>query len=113
MVPKEDGWDRTATFCRAIAVIVLFLSGAACDRSRAPDASNRRTMIAVLPFENLGPPGDAYFADGITEEIRGRLGAAPELGVISRTSARQHKGTDKSIKEIARELGVSRRWSTR
>ena len=63
-------------------------------------------MIAVLPFENLGPPADEYFADGVTEEIGGRLAAVSELGVISRTSTRQYKGLGKPVKEIARELGV-------
>jgi TolB-like protein/Flp pilus assembly protein TadD len=63
-------------------------------------------MIAVLPFENLGPPGDEYFADGITEEINGRLSTVGELGVISRTSTRRYKGSGLPAKEIARELGV-------
>ena len=63
--------------------------------------------IAVLPFDNMGPPEDDYFADGITEEITNRLAMIPTLGVISRTSAEQYRATDKSVKEIGRELGVA------
>ena len=63
--------------------------------------------IAVLPFDNLGAPEDGYFADGITEEITSRLAMIPTLGVISRTSAEQYRASNKSIKEIGRELGVA------
>ncbi|MBI3872567.1 MAG: tetratricopeptide repeat protein [candidate division Zixibacteria bacterium] len=63
-------------------------------------------MLAVLPFENLGPTEEEYFADGMTEEIISRLAAVRDLGVISRTSAMQYKGTRKPIRQIAGELGV-------
>jgi len=63
-------------------------------------------MLAVLPFENLGAPEDEYFADGITDEIMSRLAKISALGVISRTSAVQYKGTDKSLPQIAEELSV-------
>jgi len=66
----------------------------------------RRTMLVVLPFENLGPSDVEYFTDGITEEITSRLAALSELGVISRTSAVQYKGANKSIGQIGDELGV-------
>jgi TolB-like protein/tetratricopeptide (TPR) repeat protein len=65
-----------------------------------------RPMIAVLPFETLGPPENAYFAAGITEEITSRLAGIEGLGVISRTSAVQYAGTTKSLREIGDELGV-------
>lgn len=64
-------------------------------------------MIAVLPFENLGNPEDEYFADGMTEEITSRLVGIAGLGVISRTSAMQYKGSGKSLIQIGKELGVS------
>jgi TolB-like protein/Flp pilus assembly protein TadD len=63
-------------------------------------------MLAVLPFENLGPPEDEYFTDGITEEIMSRLAGIHELGIIARTSAMQYKKTSKSIQQIGEELGV-------
>jgi len=64
-------------------------------------------MIAVLPFENLGPAEDEYFADGVTEEITSRLAAVHGLGVISRTSAMQYKERRPSLRQIGEELGVA------
>ena len=63
-------------------------------------------MIAVLPFENLGSPDDEYFADGITDAITARLANLSGLGVISRQSAVQYKGSGKTTREIREELGV-------
>jgi TolB-like protein/DNA-binding winged helix-turn-helix (wHTH) protein/Tfp pilus assembly protein PilF len=68
-----------------------------------------RVMIAVMPFENLsGDPEQAYFSDGMTEEMIARLGGLnPDaLGVIARTSVMGYKGGNKDIGEIGRELGV-------
>jgi len=66
----------------------------------------RQTMIAVLPFDNLGAADDEYFADGITEEITARLARIRELGVIARTSVLRYKNTELPIQQIAKELGV-------
>jgi len=63
-------------------------------------------MLVVLPFKNLGPPGDEYFADGLSDEIMSRLSALSDLGVISRTSAFQYKNTEKTNNDIGKELGV-------
>jgi TolB-like protein/Flp pilus assembly protein TadD len=63
-------------------------------------------MLAVLPFENLGSPDQEYFADGITDEITGKLAAIRDLGVISRTSTMPYKRSTKGLREIAKELGV-------
>ena len=76
------------------------------DDSKRDEAFASRKMIVVLPFENLGPPEDAYFADGITEEITSRLAVVSGLGVISRTSAVQYDRTGKNLKQIGRDLGV-------
>jgi TolB-like protein/Tfp pilus assembly protein PilF len=62
--------------------------------------------IAVLPFQNLGAAEDGYFTDGITEEITSRLAMLPGLGVISRTSADQYRGSGKPLKQIGKELGA-------
>lgn len=69
--------------------------------------TDQRQMLVVMPFENLGPPEEEYFADGMTEEIISRLATIRELGVISRTSAMTYKQTAKSIREIGSELGVA------
>ena len=76
---------------------------------RAPSATEK-IMLAVLPVENLGgDPRHEYFSDGLTEEMITQLGRLnpSRLGVIARTSAMHYKGTDKTIAQIGRELGVS------
>ena len=66
-----------------------------------------RNSVAVLPLENLSPnPDDAYFAAGIHEEILNCLTKIKDLSVIARTSVKKYRDTDKSIAEIAAELGV-------
>ncbi|HEU6452877.1 MAG TPA: tetratricopeptide repeat protein, partial [Gemmatimonadaceae bacterium] len=70
----------------------------------ASDSGMRR--LAVLPFENLGDSADAYFADGVTDAVRGKLTALHGLEVIARASSEQYRGHDKSPQQIADELGV-------
>jgi serine/threonine protein kinase/TolB-like protein/tetratricopeptide (TPR) repeat protein len=62
--------------------------------------------LAVLPFENLGDSADAYFADGITDELRGRLATVPGLEVVAGRSSNEYRGTKKRLSEVARDLGV-------
>jgi len=63
--------------------------------------------IAILPFANMSPdPNDAYFADGITEEIISTVANIGGLSVISRTSVMGYKGTTKKVREIGEELEV-------
>jgi len=67
-----------------------------------------RKSIAVLPFENLSEEkANAYFADGIQEEILTRLSRIRDLKVISRTSTQRFKNTSEQISEIAKQLGVA------
>jgi serine/threonine-protein kinase len=63
-------------------------------------------VLAVLPFENLGDSADAYFADGVTEEVRGKLSRVAGLEVIARGSSNQYRHSTKSPQQIARELGA-------
>lgn len=63
-------------------------------------------MLVVLPFDNMGPPEDEYFVDGITDEITSRLSALDGIEVISRTSAARYKETNKTARQIGDELGV-------
>ena len=66
--------------------------------------------IAVLPFENLSAdPNNAYFADGVQDEILTRLGRLADLRVISRTSVIQYKsGAARDLNKIGHQLGVAR-----
>src|SRR6202040_3376795 len=67
-----------------------------------------RKSIAVLPFENLSEDkANAYFADGIQEEILTRLSRIGDLKVISRTSTQRFKNSLESIPDIAKQLGVA------
>ncbi len=64
--------------------------------------------IAVLPFENLSEEkANAYFADGIQDEILTRLSKIADLKVISRTSTQHYKSAPENLPEIARQLGVA------
>jgi serine/threonine-protein kinase len=73
----------------------------------APPAGETETrVLAVLPFKNLGDPADQYFADGLTEELTGRMAALGGLRVISRTSTEQYRASPKSLREIGAELGA-------
>src|SRR5438477_2431737 len=64
--------------------------------------------IAVLPFENLsGDKANAYFADGVQDEILTRLAKIADLKVISRTSTQHYKSAPENLSEVARQLGVA------
>ena len=64
-----------------------------------------KKRIAVLPFLNISPdPNDAYFADGLTEELIARLSTISGFEVIARTSTMRFKGTGKGVSEIGKEL---------
>jgi serine/threonine protein kinase/TolB-like protein/Flp pilus assembly protein TadD len=79
-------------------------------RPSKPGASASKggaTRIAVLPFENLGAPEDDYFADGMADEIRGKLTSLPGVQVIARGSSTPYKKTNKTPKQIAEELNAS------
>jgi len=69
--------------------------------------TSKEIRLVVLPFENLGPADDEYFADGITDAITARLAGIHGLGVISRQSAMQYKDKEKSTPQIAQELRVN------
>ncbi|MBA3497516.1 MAG: protein kinase [Gemmatimonadales bacterium] len=75
-------------------------------RSHRAAASSELTRLAVLPFDNQGAPEDEYFADGMTDAVRGKLSALSGLQVTARQSSAEYKHSDKSLREIGRELGV-------
>ncbi|MEA2572593.1 MAG: hypothetical protein QOI24_4594 [Acidobacteriota bacterium] len=78
---------------------------AAHDRDQ-PDAASHRSVVVVLPFENLGNARDAFFAAGVSDEIATRLASISSIAVISRTTASRYANTTKSIADIGEELGV-------
>jgi TolB-like protein/DNA-binding winged helix-turn-helix (wHTH) protein/Flp pilus assembly protein TadD len=95
----------------SIALIAAVLGGYfQWSRSRStPQPAGGRTMLAVLPFDNLtGDPSQDYFSDGLTEEMIAQLGRLDpqHLGVIARTSVMHYKNTSEQLDQIGRELGV-------
>ena len=83
-------------------------SSATARQSEAATASIVAKSIAVLPFENLSEDKtNAYFAEGIQDEILTRLAKIADLKVISRTSTQRYKSAPADLREIAKELGVA------
>lgn len=120
--PAPRRWPRQSILVLA-GLTVLASSWIVWSRSGVeqpdPPVEQGKTTIAVLPFENLGPSQDEFFADGLTEELTKDLASLRSLRVTSRTSAMLYKGARKSLRDIARELGVDYilegtvRWETR
>jgi TolB-like protein/predicted Zn-dependent protease len=86
-----------------IGLGVLF----AWSRNHGDGAGSGSRVIAVLPFENLGDSTDAYFADGVADEVRTKLAQVAGLEVIARGSVVEYRGTAKRPTDVARELGAN------
>jgi TolB-like protein len=93
-------WTAVALAAGVISTLALRRRSAIAPSSAGPSA------IAVLPFENQGEASDEYFADGMTDAIRGTLAELPELRVIGRNTSQSYKGTKRLDRDIARELGA-------
>jgi len=95
--------DRFAT----AAEFATALTAPASAPGAGISAAHEDRSLVVLPFENLSPdPDNAFFADGLTEELIADLSKVRALRVISRNSTLRYKGTDKPLPEIAAELKV-------
>jgi TolB-like protein len=92
----------------AVVLVALLTLVYVATRSRAGDAGRPKIRsLAVLPLQNLsGDPSQDYMADGMTEELIGRLSGIHGLRVISRTSSMHFKNTQLALPEIARMLAV-------
>jgi TolB-like protein/Flp pilus assembly protein TadD len=77
--------------------------------SKSPSAATiSNKSIAVMPFDNLsGDPQNAYFSEGVQDEILTRLAKIAELKVISRTSTQRFKTAPNDLRQIAQQLGVA------
>src|SRR6267378_4515226 len=124
-VAPDDRYPSAAAFARALEpavqapaprrrplftmLLVGFLIGVgvlfAWRRTRG-GADGTGRVLAVLPFENLGTPDQEYFADGMTDELRGKLTALTGIQVIARGSSSPFKKTTKTPQQIAQELGA-------
>jgi TolB-like protein/Tfp pilus assembly protein PilF len=102
--------SRTWIYIVVIGVIIsaglFFLGYTAGNRSTSPQKDK---SIAVLPFQSLSEDkNDAYFADGVQDQILTNLAKVSDLKVISHTSVRQYEtGAERNLREIGRQLGVA------
>jgi len=104
---RNKAWIYVVIVAAAIS-IGLFLVGRHTARKQNVASAGQGKSIAVLPFENLSrDPDNAYFADGIQEEILTRLAKIADLKVISRTSTQQYQSKPGNLSEIGRQLGVA------
>ncbi|PYL91641.1 MAG: hypothetical protein DMF16_01915, partial [Verrucomicrobia bacterium] len=101
-------WAATTAALLALGVIVAGIAMFSRYRIRSTLAAPEKS-IAVLPFENLSEEkANAYFADGVQDEILTDLAKVADLKVISRTSVMQYKNAAmRNLREIAQQLGVS------
>jgi serine/threonine-protein kinase len=93
----------------SLLVLGILLAARAVTRvtpEKTADATRQSPRLVVLPFENLGDSSTLYFADGITEEVRGKLAKLPGLQVIASTSSNQYRGRSTAVEQIVRELGA-------
>ena len=98
---KRLRWAATTAALLALAAIVAGIVMFSRNRVRSTLAAPEKS-IAVLPFENLSrDPDNAYFADGIQDEILTRLSKIADLKVISRTSTQHYKSAPENLPEIA------------
>src|SRR5215469_243707 len=104
---------RTRTRWAAIVTTLLLLSVIVAafvivsKKSARPTSAIPTKSIAVLPFENLSEDkSNAYFAEGVQDEILTRLAKVADLKVISRTSVMQYRTAPDNLREIAKQLGV-------
>lgn len=106
-VPKHS-WIWLLAAAAVVLIIGLIVYSHRAGSGRQAETSGR-TMLAVLPFQNLtGDPTQEYLSDGLTEEMITRLGNVDpsHLGLIARTSVMHYKNTSTALEQIGHELGV-------
>ena len=103
-VGRRPAWIAAGGVVAGLALLTL--GGWAVFGRGSGVAGGDKPRLVVLPPRNLGPPEQAYVADGIAEEINNRLVGLSGLEVIGRTSAERYRDTYKSPRQIGEELGV-------
>ena len=108
-VTRKTGRKLDFFIITALLVVIGFLLFQRLHPNISPAVSSSpEKSIAVLPFESLSEDkANAYFADGIQDEILARLSKIADLKVISRTSTQKYKSAPSNLREIAQQLGVS------
>ena len=111
------GGSRRRYSIVAMAIAALIMLGAAklfttrtthTTGRRGPESPISEKSVAVLPFQNLSDDrSNAYFTDGIQDEILTRLSKIAALKVISRTSTQKYKSAPENLREVGQQLGVA------
>ena len=109
---KNRVWIYVVVVGGLFSIGLFFLGRYTAQTARQNEAATGSALpqksIAVLPFENLShDPDNAYFAEGMQDEILARLSRIADLKVISRTSTQKYKSAADNLREIARQLGVA------
>ena len=107
--PTARRWAMIGAVLLMIAAVVsgLFFLAKRSPMTALTSAAAPEKSIAVLPFENLShDPDNAYFAEGIQDEILTRLAKVADLKVISHTSTQRFKSAPEDLRQIAKRLGV-------
>ena len=110
-LPKKSSrnrvWLYVVVLAGAISVSLFFLGRYTAPTKPSGSTNAAAKSIAVLPFANLSEDkANAYFAEGIQEEILTRLAKVADLKVIARTSTQQYQSKPGNLAEIAKQLGV-------
>jgi len=104
---RNRAWIYVIIIASALSVTLFFVGRYTAPKVTRSSESLAKS-IAVLPFENLSrDPDNAYFADGVQEEILTRLAKIADLKVISRTSTQRYQSKPGNLSEIAKQLGVA------
>jgi len=104
---RKRTWIYVVIIAGAISIGLFFL-GRYTNSKQNAGAELPGKSIAVLPFDNLSrDPDNAYFAEGVQDEILTRLAKVADLKVISRTSTQKYKSAPDNLRDIAKQLGVS------
>jgi len=101
-------WIYIVVIAAAFSIGLFFLGRFSAGNKTASPAGISNKSIAVLPFDNLSrDPDNAYFCEGVQDEILTRLAKVADLKVISRTSTQHFKSTPDNLPQIAKQLGVA------
>ena len=105
---KKHVWIYVVVLGAIVSIGLFFLGRYSAGNKTASPAGISNKSIAVLPFDNLSrDPDNAYFCEGVQDEILTRLAKVADLKVISRTSTQHFKSTPEDLREIAKRLGVT------
>ena len=107
-IQRATGRILNFTIIGVLLLVIAMLIVGRLPFYRQTGESISQKSIAVLPFENRSEDkANAYFADGVQDEILTRLSKIADLKVISRTSTQHYKSAPENLPEIARQLGVA------